>query len=512
MADAAEEGVRLSTGIAGLDAILGGGLPRNRLYLVQGDPGTGKTTLALQFLLEGRRARRAGPVRHPVRDARTNCGRSPQSHGWSLERRRPSTRSQAGEDDLRPEEQYTAFHPSEVELGETVQALLDEVERRQAGPAGDRLAVRDAAAGPRPAPLPPADPGPQAVLPRPRLHRPVAGRRRVRGTANTSSRRWPTACCSLERTRRSTAGSGGGCRSIKLRGVDFHGGYHDFAIQQRRARRLPPPGRRRATAGPSRPSTVSSGVAELDALLGGGPERGTSTLVIGPAGPGKSTLCRPVRAGRRRAGRAAGRLQLRRAAGHDPASRAAQPSGWTCGAHVEAGRIDGPADRPGRAVAGRVHPPGPAGRRAGRGAGGGHRQPQRLPERHAGGAVPAIQMHELLDLPRPAGRADARGRGPARADRRHASSRPVDVSYLADTVLLLRYFEHAGRVRKAISVVKKRGGRARGQPSASSGSRRRASGSGEPLAEFRGVLTGTPDVRGRRGGPLLGARGPAVTR
>ena len=120
---------RLATGSAGLDDILEGGFPANRLYLVEGNPGTGKTTLALQFLLEG--VRRGEPVLYvTLSETKEELTAVATSHGWSL----------AGvnlhelvppEESLKAESQYTIFHPSEVELGETTRAVIEEVERIQ---------------------------------------------------------------------------------------------------------------------------------------------------------------------------------------------------------------------------------------------------------------------------------------------------------------------------------------------------------------------------------------------
>jgi circadian clock protein KaiC len=118
---------RVATGVEGLDAIIGGGLPRNHVYLVHGDAGCGKTTLALQFLLAGVRVGEPGlfVTLSETRDELTAVARS---HGWSLDDV-AVYEVRADERHLGPEEEYTAFHPAEVELGETIKSLLDEVER-----------------------------------------------------------------------------------------------------------------------------------------------------------------------------------------------------------------------------------------------------------------------------------------------------------------------------------------------------------------------------------------------
>ncbi|HEX8424474.1 MAG TPA: ATPase domain-containing protein, partial [Pyrinomonadaceae bacterium] len=120
---------RLSTGSDGFDSILEGGFPSNRLYLVEGDPGTGKTTLALKFLLEG--AAQGEPVLYvTLSETKEEISAVAASHGWTLDAVTiyeliPS------EESLKTEMQYTIFHPSEVELGETTSAVLEEVERIQ---------------------------------------------------------------------------------------------------------------------------------------------------------------------------------------------------------------------------------------------------------------------------------------------------------------------------------------------------------------------------------------------
>ncbi len=118
---------RVRTGIAGFDHILGGGLPKERVYLVQGDPGAGKTTLAIQFLLEGARNGEPG-LYVTLSETEEELRASASSHGWSLDGLNLFELNSV-EENLKAEAQYTLFHPAEVELNDTTQKVLDIVEK-----------------------------------------------------------------------------------------------------------------------------------------------------------------------------------------------------------------------------------------------------------------------------------------------------------------------------------------------------------------------------------------------
>ena len=121
------ENVFVSTGVPGLDHLLGGGFIREGFYLLQGDPGSGKTTLALQYLFECAKAGERG-LYITLTETRNDLERACRSHGWSIERIKVSDLTRS-EFNTSGESQYVVFHPSEVELGETTRQIIAEVER-----------------------------------------------------------------------------------------------------------------------------------------------------------------------------------------------------------------------------------------------------------------------------------------------------------------------------------------------------------------------------------------------
>ena len=280
---------QLSTGIAGLDDILCGGLDPDCLYLIEGEPGTGKTTLALQFLLDGARQGQKGlyvTLSESERELRlVGC-----RHGWSLDDL-SIFELVPPEATLDPEKELTLFHPSELELGETSKLIFDRV--NQIGPSRvvfDSLSELRLLA--------------QNSL---RYRRQIlalkhffAGRRStVLLLDDFSSKEGDVQLHSVAHgvvTLQQIALDYGAARRRlrvqKMRGRNFRGGYHDFNIETGGLRVFP-----RLVAAEHHKEFMGaptpSGVAELDTLLGGGLERGTSALLVGGAGVGKSSIaCR----------------------------------------------------------------------------------------------------------------------------------------------------------------------------------------------------------------------------
>jgi circadian clock protein KaiC len=488
-------GALAGTGVAGLDDVLGGGWRRNRLYLAEGNPGAGKTTLAMQFLLDGvRRGERVLYV--TLSESADELHASAASHGWTLD----GVAIQEvlpGEDSLTSDAQSTLFHPSEVELLEATKSILARVdELRPARVVFDSLSEIRLLSG---SPL--------------RYRRQMLALKQYfggRGTtvlllddradADQHVQSIASGVLLLEQAHHEYGGDRRRLRVLKYRGTAFRGGYHDFVIERGGLRvfaRLVASEHRGEFAG----DKLASGVAELDSVLGQGIELGTSTLIVGAAGTGKSTLAAQFVASAANQGKPGAAFLF----DESPAMllNRCRDVGIALGEHVQLGRVTLTQVDPAELTPGElVH--------AIRGA---------VEERGARvvvldslngymNAMPDVRfleshLHELLAYLGQRGVATllvGAHSGLIGAQ----MSVPVEASYLADSVVLLRYFEAAGEVRQAISIVKKRG---------SCHERtlrefRLGDGGitiGPPLREFRGILTGVPVYEGQAG-PLFGER------
>jgi circadian clock protein KaiC len=484
----------LTTGVAGLDHVLGGGLTPHRLYLIEGDPGAGKTTLALQFLLEGVRRGEAG-LYVTLSETREELDGVARSHGWSLEGLTVCELIPS-EESLLPDAQPRMFHPSEVELSETTRTVLLEVERtRPARVVFDSLSeMRLLAQNPL------------------RYRRQIlalkqffAGRRctvlllddRTSAVTDLQLQSLAHGVVTLEHLAPIYGAERRRLRVVKMRGVAFQGGYHDFKIERGGLAVFP----RLVAAAHHRAFSreqIASGVPALDALLGGGLDRGTSTLLTGPAGSGKSAIAAQFAVAAARRGESAALFTFDEAV----ATLLARAEGMGMGlrGQVEAGRVSVQQVDPAELSPGELTH---AVRRAA------ERDRARvvvidslngylnaMPEER----FLTIQLHELLTY------LGQQGVVTILIVAQHgllgnAMQTPVDASYLADTVILLRYFEAGGRLLRAVSVVKRRGG----AHEETLREFRLGPGGlvvGEPLENFHGILTGTPSFL-RAPGSLL---------
>lgn len=472
-----------STGVTGLDAVLHGGLPRDRLYLVDGSPGVGKTTLALQFLLEGLRLGEQC-LYVTLSETKNELDAVAESHGWSLDGIAIIELSQI-EETLTSKSRNSLFQPAEVELNNLSSLLLERIAELQ--PA--RL-VLDSLSEMR-------------LL----AQNPLRYRRQILTFKQRFSH---LRCTVLLLDDRSAIGPDVQVQSIvhgmlslfvmplkfginrrylsvtKLRGARFIEGNHDYTIKRGGLVLFP----RLVAAEYSvnfEEETYSSGNAALDALVGGGLDAGTSNLLTGPAGSGKSTVASLfINAAALRGQKA---IHFAFDENVHTLLKRASAMGLAFDEHIKSGmlrvqQIDPAEIAPGE-LANKI---------------------VECVESHGirlivldslNGYVNAmpqedyinLHLHELLSYLNQRGvvtimtLAQQGLVGPMGV--------PVDVSYLADTVILTRYFEASGSVRKAISIIKKRSG---AHESTIRELRMTSSGVeiGEALNDFQGVLTGVP--------------------
>jgi circadian clock protein KaiC len=484
-----QENIRLSTGIAGLNDILHGGLAKGFLYLVEGSPGAGKTTMALQFLIEGAQngepglyislAESEGELRHVA-----------ASHGFSLDNitickiSPPEIASVSGQT-------YTVFQPAEVELADVVETILGKVrEVKPSRVAIDsmselRMLARDSLRYRR-----------QVLA----LKQFFEGRdcttllldERFRDMRESQVQTIAHGVISLEVLPREYGITRRRLEVLKVRASSFREGFHDYIILRGGLRVFPRlvSGEHR---GPDNPQEdLPSGIDELDSLFKGGVQRGTSTLIAGPTGCGKSTLCSKWAHAAAVRGERSGIFTF------DETRQSFIDRSLGLGMdlvpylesemiHLE--QLDPAELSPGEFV-------------------------ERIRygvEQHQWSMVVidslnglmnsmseeralTMQLHELLSYLSQVGVASFLVLAQFGLLGQSMSS-PTDVSYLADNVLLLRYFEAHGEVRQALSVVKRRSG-----PHERSIRELQIKDSkiciGDPLKNFVGVLTGTPEYRG----------------
>lgn len=493
MDDAADlDGPPVSTGVAGLDDILRGGLTPGRLYLVEGNPGSGKTTLSLQFLLDG--VRRGEPTLYvTLSETKRELVAVARSHGWSLDGI-DIHEMEASEESLAPDAQLTMFHPSELELGETTKAVLTKVENRK-----PRRVVFDSLSEMR-------------LL----AHNPLRYRRQILGLKQFFAGRHSTVLLLDDRTgpaddlqlqsiahgvvhlEQSVTEFGAERRRLivrKMRGVGFRGGMHDYVIRRGGLDVFP-----RLVAAEHQSdepnADLPSGNAAFDRLLGGGLPSGSSTLLIGPAGIGKSSV------GLQIALAAAGRGERAALFIFDETAKTlrsrARGLGMPLERHLAAGlvtvqQVDPAELSPGEFVS--------ILRRAVDGNDGGGRPAKVVMIDSLNGYLHSMpeekflnaQLHELFTY------LSHRGVSTVvtvtQSGMVGSMQTPVDATYLADNVILFRYFEARGHVRRAVSVFKKRSG---AHEHTIREMRLGPDGLevGEPLEGFQGVLTGVPTFVG----------------
>lgn len=491
------EQARASTGIPGLDDVLGGGLPANHLYLIEGNPGSGKTTLGLQFLRSGVAAGEKGlyiTLSETEHELRTVAA----SHGWDLHGL--EVFELISTEGLGPDAEQSILHPSEIELGETVRGVMAAVERLQ-----PERVVFDSLSEMR-------------LL----AQDPLRYRRQVLALKSFFAQHGCTVLMLDDRSSRDTdlqlhsiahgvinleqavdqyGPERRRLQVIKMRGIRYRGGEHDFVLDTGGLAVFP-----RLVAAEHRmeahAKTASTGIPKLDALMGGGLACGSNTLFCGPSGVGKTTTAVAcVLAALRRGERAVYYLFDE---GPSTLVIRAKALGMDIEEYMASGQLQLIALDPAEVSPGEFA----------------HMVRHAVEDQGArtvvidslnaylqampGSRHLMLQMHELLTY------LNHRGvvtililgqhglLGEMRAD--------VDMSYLSDAILLFRFFEARGKLLKAVSMVKSR---TNGHEQTIREFRMGPHGLevGQELTDFEGVLTGVPAYHGDM--PLLGDLGTA---
>jgi circadian clock protein KaiC len=482
-----------ATGIEGLDHILLGGFPRNHVYLLQGDPGVGKTTLGLQFLLEGVHSGETA-LYITLSETKDELQAVAESHHWDISKVHICEQL-IGEGSIE-EEDTTVFYPAEIELGQTIKNMIDEVERIKP----DRV-VLDSLSEIRLLAQSTLRYRKQILA----LKQFFAGRNitvlflddRTAEVNDLQLQSVPHGVVELERYTPLYGAARRRLQLVKVRGLNFRDGYHDFSIKTGGIVVYP-----RLVAAEHRRivslEQLPSGLKVLDGMLGGGVDRGTSTLIMGPAGSGKSALSTQYAVSAARRGEKAAIIMFEESL--SSLINRSEALGMPLREYSDKGQIIIRQIDPAQLQPGELA-----------------HLVREVVEREKVrvlvidslngylNAVPEerfllLHLHELLSY------LGQNGVATILVFAQHgllgqAMQSPVDVSYLADCVILLRYYEAQGRIHKAISVVKKRSGvheTAIRDFSMGKG----GISVGEPLERFRGILLGVPAFeRASRGGP-----------
>ncbi len=483
-----------ATGVAGLDEILAGGLSEGRLFLIEGSPGTGKTTLASQFLMAG--AERGERVLYiTLSETEQELREGAASHGWTFPDSLEVFELVPPESLLDDEQQQSLLYSSDLELGETTRRIFEAFERAQPSRVVlDSLSEIRLLA--------------QSSL---RYRRQILALKHYFShndatvlmlddlTADSHDKTVHSVAHAVIRLEELSPDYGAErrrLRVLKYRGRRYRGGHHDFVIETGGVRVFP----RLVAAehrGDFKRETVSIDNPELDRLLGGGFERGASTLILGPAGTGKSLLTLTFVKSAIERGESAAMFVFDEELGL--LFERSKALGIDLQAMVDTGRlvieqIDAAELTPGEfSERARVCVEKYGARTVVIDSLNGYQSA--MPEEQA----LILHMHELLQY------LNRQGVATFLTVAQHGlvgdMKTPVDVTYLADTVILLRYFEALGRVRRAISIVKKR------TSSHEDTIREFMIGGngitlGQPLTGFQGVLRGVPSLVGEDAGLL----------